>query len=110
MHRVLSDEPVRALVIWAPGGEAQRIARFFRDTTTSLPADHWLTEIARSQLGYVLGQLGRFDEGEPLVLESYETLDATLGRVDAVTGDEVAAVAAEFYDPARQTTVWLGPQ
>jgi quercetin dioxygenase-like cupin family protein len=29
-HRVLSEEPVRALVIWAPGGEAERLASFFR--------------------------------------------------------------------------------
>ena len=28
-HKVLSDTPVRAVVIWAPGGEASRIARFF---------------------------------------------------------------------------------
>lgn len=28
-HEVTSDEPVRALVIWAPGGEAGRIARSF---------------------------------------------------------------------------------
>ncbi len=31
MHRVLSDVPVRALVIWVPGGEAARIA----------PLDRW---------------------------------------------------------------------
>ena len=30
VHRVLSDVPVRALVIWAPGGEADRIAGNFR--------------------------------------------------------------------------------
>lgn len=30
IHRVLGDEPVRALVIWAPGGEADRIAGFLR--------------------------------------------------------------------------------
>lgn len=31
IHRVLSDTPVRALVIWVPGGEADRIA----------PPDRW---------------------------------------------------------------------
>ena len=31
MHRVLSDVPVRAVVLWVPGGEADRIA----------PADRW---------------------------------------------------------------------
>jgi len=28
-HKILSDEPVRALVIWAPGGEVERLAQFF---------------------------------------------------------------------------------
>lgn len=28
-HRVLSDEPVKALVIWAPGGEVARLAQVF---------------------------------------------------------------------------------
>ena len=27
VHRVVSDEPVRALVIWAPGGEVNRLFR-----------------------------------------------------------------------------------
>ncbi|MCH7475211.1 MAG: hypothetical protein IIA27_11105 [Gemmatimonadetes bacterium] len=30
VHRVVSDVPVKALVIWAPGGEADRIAGNFR--------------------------------------------------------------------------------
>ena len=29
VHRVISDVPVKALVIWAPGGEADRIAGNF---------------------------------------------------------------------------------
>ena len=29
IHKVLSEEPVKALVIWAPGGEAERLANFF---------------------------------------------------------------------------------
>ena len=30
-HRVVSEEPVRALVIWAPGGESDRLARVFEE-------------------------------------------------------------------------------
>jgi predicted Zn-dependent peptidase len=41
--------------------------------------------------------------------ESYQTLDDVLARVAALTEDDVAAAAAEFFAPARQTTVWLGP-
>lgn len=36
IHRVRSEEPVRALVIWAPGGEAERLAPFF----TVRPVEH----------------------------------------------------------------------
>jgi quercetin dioxygenase-like cupin family protein len=31
VHRVVSDEPVRALVVWAPGGEVSRIAPGFQE-------------------------------------------------------------------------------
>ncbi len=31
VHHVVSDVPVKALVIWAPGGEADRIASFFQE-------------------------------------------------------------------------------
>jgi predicted Zn-dependent peptidase len=41
--------------------------------------------------------------------ERYQSLDDMVGAVGALTEDEVSAVAAEFFDPARLTTVWLGP-
>ncbi len=41
--------------------------------------------------------------------EPYQSLDQVLATVDALTEDEVAAVAAEFFQPDRQTVVWLGP-
>jgi uncharacterized cupin superfamily protein len=34
-HRVPGDEPVRALVVWAPGGEVDRIAPGFRQRPVS---------------------------------------------------------------------------
>jgi mannose-6-phosphate isomerase-like protein (cupin superfamily) len=37
VHRVQGDEPVRALVIWAPGGEADRIAPFFEERPLDPP-------------------------------------------------------------------------
>ncbi len=30
VHKVPGDQPCRAVVIWAPGGEADRLARFFQ--------------------------------------------------------------------------------
>ena len=41
--------------------------------------------------------------------DRYRPLDQMLAEIDAVTGDDVAAVAAEFFAPERQTVVRLGP-
>jgi predicted Zn-dependent peptidase len=41
--------------------------------------------------------------------EPYRTLDQVLAEVDQVTVEEVGAVAAEYFAPDRQMTVWLGP-
>jgi predicted Zn-dependent peptidase len=41
--------------------------------------------------------------------ERYQSLDQVLAAVNALTPEEVRSVAAEFFDPARQTVVWLGP-
>ncbi|MEE8117452.1 MAG: pitrilysin family protein [Gemmatimonadales bacterium] len=48
--------------------------------------------------------------GFPLNDEPFSTIDQTLREIEAVSADEVAAVAAEFLAPERQTTVWLGPK
>jgi predicted Zn-dependent peptidase len=47
--------------------------------------------------------------GFPLHEVSYRSIDETLDDIDAVTRDEVAQLAAEFFTPERQTAVWLGP-
>jgi len=41
--------------------------------------------------------------------EPYRTIDQVLADIDAVDRDQVAGVAEEFFDPERQTVVWLGP-
>src|SRR5882762_801544 len=41
--------------------------------------------------------------------ESYRSLDEVLKTVEALTADEVAALAAEFFAPERQTVISLGP-
>lgn len=41
--------------------------------------------------------------------EPWRPVDDLLADIEAVTADEVAAVAAEFLDPARQTVLKLGP-
>ncbi|HWO88876.1 MAG TPA: pitrilysin family protein [Gemmatimonadales bacterium] len=47
--------------------------------------------------------------GQVLYGDRYRTVDDVLQEIDAVTESEVADVAAEFFDPDRQTLVWLGP-
>ena len=42
--------------------------------------------------------------------EPFQTLDQVLATVGSLTEDEIAGAAAEFWDPARQTVVWLGPE
>ncbi|MEX0690702.1 MAG: pitrilysin family protein [Gemmatimonadales bacterium] len=48
--------------------------------------------------------------GFPLHDQPYRTIDETLHELDTVTVGQVADVAAEYFDPARQTAVWLGPE
>ena len=55
-----------------------------------------------------LSRMGRL-AGSELHEDGYHTLDDVLGRIDAVTREEAAAVAAEFFAPERQTVVRLGP-
>lgn len=56
-----------------------------------------------------LSRMGRL-AGSELQERGYQTLDEVLARIDAVTPDGAAAVAAEFFAPERQTVVRLGPQ
>jgi predicted Zn-dependent peptidase len=42
--------------------------------------------------------------------EPYQNVDQVLGTVARLGEEEVAHVAAEFFDPDRQRVVWLGPQ
>jgi predicted Zn-dependent peptidase len=41
--------------------------------------------------------------------DHYRPLDEMLAEIDGVTSDQIAAVAAEFFAPERQTVVRLGP-
>lgn len=47
--------------------------------------------------------------GVALYDEPFRTLDEVLSLIDAITPEEVAAVCRDFYSPANQTVVSLGP-
>ncbi len=42
--------------------------------------------------------------------EPFHSLDDLVAAITSLGADDLAAVAAEFLAPERQTTVWLGPQ
>lgn len=48
--------------------------------------------------------------GTALYDEPYLSVDEVMRRVDAVTHDDVAALAADYFNPEQQVTVRLGPE
>jgi hypothetical protein len=100
MHRVLSDVPVKALVLWVPGGEGDRIA----------PSDRWTPiggSLSGSPLGVTSGVDAR-DEEESAVIEAahaffeaMEALDPEALRNSMVPEGLVIAVGLET---TRRTT------
>jgi predicted Zn-dependent peptidase len=88
--------------------EYDRIAR------EGLPADE--LEAGKLQLkGQIMlalespmARMGRL-AGFSLHDDPYRPLDRMLAEIDAVTADEIATVAAEFFPPDRQSVVRLGP-
>ncbi len=55
-----------------------------------------------------IARMGRL-AGITLHDDAYRPLDRLLAEIDAVTADDIAAVAAEFFPAERQTVVRLGP-
>ncbi len=89
-------------------GEYARLAR------EGLPADE-LADGKQQLKGQVMlslespgARMGRL-AGTVLHADEYRPLDRTLAEIDAVTADQIAAVAGEFFAPERQTIVRLGP-
>jgi predicted Zn-dependent peptidase len=89
-------------------------AEYARLATGSLPADE-LADGKQQLKGQVMlslespgARMGRL-AGFVLHDDDYRPLDQMLAEIDAVTADEIAAVAAEFFAPDRQTVLRLGP-
>jgi predicted Zn-dependent peptidase len=89
-------------------GEYARLAR------EGLPASE-LADGKRQLKGKVMlslespgARMGRL-AGFVLHEDEYRPLDQMLAEIDAVTGEEIAEVASEFFAPERQTVVRLGP-
>jgi predicted Zn-dependent peptidase len=89
-------------------------AEFSRLATQSLTAEELASakQQVKGQLVLALeGPVSRMYRiaGSALFGEDYRTIDALLAEVDAVSAEDAAAVASEFYAPERQVVVWLGP-
>jgi predicted Zn-dependent peptidase len=89
-------------------------AEYARIAREGLPADE-LADGKQQLKGQVMlslespsARMGRL-AGFVLHEDEYRPLDRMLAEIDAVTADEVAAVAAEYFAPDRQTVVGLGP-
>ncbi len=90
-------------------------AEYRRLAEEALPADE-LADGKQQLKGQIMlslespiSRMGRL-AGFTLHGDRYRTLDQMLAEIDAVTPADIAGVAAEFFDPARQTVVRLGPQ
>ncbi len=76
IHRVLSDEPVKAVVLWVPGGEGDRIA----------PADRW-TRIGAS----LSSSTGRVASGSAARNDERAVIEAAQAMFDAMEALDPAA-------------------
>ena len=89
-------------------------AEYRRLADEGLPADE-LADGKQQLKGQIMlslespiSRMGRL-AGFTLHGDRYRTLDEMLAEIAAVTRDDIAGVAAEFFDPDRQTVVRLGP-
>ena len=57
----------------------------FSTRSKALPSDHWLIASAESVLGHCLAAMGRYEEAEPLLVESFRRIRAALGNQDERT-------------------------
>ena len=90
-------------------------AEYAKLAADALPADE-LADGKQQLKGQVMlslespgARMGRL-AGFVLHDDDYRPLDQMLAEIDAVTADEIASVAAEFFAPDRQTVLRLGPQ
>jgi predicted Zn-dependent peptidase len=98
---------------------ADRAEAVLREELARLVAEGITAEELRDVKGQVKGQIALSLEsssarlhrlaGTALYDEPFRTLEEVVARVDSVTLEEVAALAATYYDPDRQTVLRLGP-
>ena len=99
---------------------ADRAQAVVEEELRRLSRDGLLAEEIEDAKGQVKGQLVLSLEssgarlhrlaGTALFDEPFRTVDQVIAAVDAVSRDEIAALAAEFYGPDQQNVIRLGPE
>lgn len=118
-HSFMQASGVAGVYVGTQPPTAQQAADAIRDEFAKLARQSLTAQELASAKQQVKGQIVLALEGpvsrmyriagSALYGEPYRSLDAMLAEVEAVTPEQVAAVAAEFYAPERQVVVWLGP-
>jgi tetratricopeptide (TPR) repeat protein len=67
------------------------------DLEAAMPQGHWWIAQSRSVLGAVLTEMGRLDEAEDLLLDSFRTIDAVKQPGDIYAVDSLRRIVA-FYE------------
>jgi predicted Zn-dependent peptidase len=110
---------VAGVYVGTQGATADRAIEAIRDeylrlSREGLPADD--LETGKQQLkGQVMlaleNPVSRVNRlaGVELYQDHYRPMDQLLAEIDAVSPEQVAAIAAEYFAPERQTVVRLGP-
>ena len=94
--------------IAAIGEEYDRLAREGLPATELAHGKQQLKGQIMLSLESPMARMGRL-AGFTLHDDRYRPLDEMLAEIDAVTSDDIAEVAAEFFPAERQTVVRLGP-
>jgi predicted Zn-dependent peptidase len=99
---------------------ADKAADVIRAEAASLAAGGLTADELDDMKGQVRGQIVLSLEGSgsrlhrlagtALYDEPFLSVDEMMRRVEAVTRDDVAALAAEYFDPDKQVVVRLGPE
>jgi eukaryotic-like serine/threonine-protein kinase len=72
--------------------------------TDSLPKEHFWVALANGALGECLTAQGRYDEAEPLLLQSYESLKSSQGATNPRTRLALRRLVALYDDWGKPDT------
>src|SRR5690606_5192650 len=111
--------PICSIYVGTRPEWADRAMDVIREEMALLARDGLSAEELDDAKGQVRGQVvlslessgGRLSRlaGTELYGEPFRSVEEVLALVDAVTQDDVAALAAAYYDPDRQVVLRLGP-